>query len=124
MGGFRPAALLTLLKPSTVAAYVAAGFWGDETIYHVAARHARAIPQAFAVRDRHRRLNYSNPPARRSASCQPMIRSTTSSISAAITSLLPSTELAGAKLSRSGPKSPAWVGTKFLMHTASPLLSS
>src|SRR5580704_114408 len=49
-----------------------------------------------------------------------MIRSTTSSISAAITSLLPSTELAGAKLSRSGPKSPAWVGTKFLMHTASP----
>jgi hypothetical protein len=63
----------------------------------------RAIPQAFAVRDRHRRLNYSNPPARRSASCQPMIRSTTSSISAAITSLLPSTELAGAKLSRSGP---------------------
>ena len=72
MGGSRPAALLTLLKPSTVAAYVAAGFWGDETIYHVAARHARAIPQAFAVRDRHRRLNYSNPPARRSASCQPM----------------------------------------------------
>src|ERR1700732_4110631 len=106
MGGSQPAALLTLLKPSTVAAYVAAGFWGDETIYHVAARHARAIPQAFAVRDRHRRLNYSNPPARRSAFCQPMIRSTTSSISAAITSLL-STELAGAKLSRSGPKSPA-----------------
>ena len=35
---------LTLLKPSTVAA-----------------RHARAIPQAFAARDRHRRLNYSNP---------------------------------------------------------------
>jgi AMP-binding enzyme len=59
MGGSQPAALLTLLKPSTVAAYVAAGFWGDETIYHVAARHARAIPQAFAVRDRHRRLNYA-----------------------------------------------------------------
>jgi hypothetical protein len=32
---------------------------GDETIYHVAARHAKAIPQAFAVRDRHRRLNYA-----------------------------------------------------------------
>ena len=76
MGGFRPAALLTLLKPSTVAAYVAAGFWGDETIYHVAARHARAIPQAFAVRDRHRRLDYSNPPARHSASCQPTHSST------------------------------------------------
>jgi non-ribosomal peptide synthetase component E (peptide arylation enzyme) len=82
MGGSQPAALVTLLKPSTVAAYVAAGFWGDETIYHVAARHAPALPQAFAVRDRHRGLNYSNPPARRSASCQPMIRSTTSSISA------------------------------------------
>jgi hypothetical protein len=41
MGGSQPAALLTLLKPSTVAAYVAAGFWGDETIYQVAARHAR-----------------------------------------------------------------------------------
>jgi non-ribosomal peptide synthetase component E (peptide arylation enzyme) len=70
MGGSQPAALLMLLKPSTVAAYIAAGFWGDETICRVAARHARAIPQAFAVRDRHRRLNYSNPPARRSASCQ------------------------------------------------------
>jgi len=59
MGGSQPAALLTLLKPSTVAAYIAAGFWGDETIYHVAARHARAFPQAFAVRDRLRRLNYA-----------------------------------------------------------------
>ena len=41
MGGSQPAALLTLLKPSTVAAYVAAGFWGDDTIYHVAARASR-----------------------------------------------------------------------------------
>src|SRR5262249_37124381 len=36
----------------------AAGFWGEETIYHLAARHARMTPQAFAVRDRHRRLSY------------------------------------------------------------------
>jgi acyl-CoA synthetase len=50
--------LLTLLKPSIVAAYTAAGFWGDETIYHLAARHARMTPHAFAVRDRHRRLSY------------------------------------------------------------------
>src|SRR5690348_8598015 len=49
-----------------------------------------------------------------------MIRSTICSISAAITSLRPSTELPGAKHSRSGPKSAAWLGNKFLMHTASP----
>ena len=48
MGSSRPAPPLSLLKPSTVAAYTAAGFWGDETIYHLAARHARATPQAFA----------------------------------------------------------------------------
>ena len=58
MGGPQPAPLLTLLKPSTVAAYTAAGFWGDQTIYHLAARQARAMPQAFAVRDRDRRLSY------------------------------------------------------------------
>jgi len=59
MGGSRSAPLLTLLKPSTVAAYTAAGFWGNETIYHLAARHAQTTPQAFAVRDRHRRLSYA-----------------------------------------------------------------
>ena len=52
-------ALLTLLNPSTVAAYTAAGLWGDETIYHLAARRARTAPGAFAVRDRHRRLTYA-----------------------------------------------------------------
>jgi non-ribosomal peptide synthetase component E (peptide arylation enzyme) len=34
-------------------AYAAAGFWGDETIYCLLARHARATPQAYAVRDHH-----------------------------------------------------------------------
>ena len=58
MGDPQPAPLLTLLKPSTVAAYTAAGFWGDQTIYHLAVRQARATPQAFAVRDRDRRLSY------------------------------------------------------------------
>jgi non-ribosomal peptide synthetase component E (peptide arylation enzyme) len=58
MGDPQPAPLLTLLKPSTVAAYTAAGFWGDQTIYHLAVRQARATPQEFAVRDRHRRLSY------------------------------------------------------------------
>ena len=58
MGGPQPAPLLTLLKPSTVAAYTAAGFWGDQTIYHLAARQARAMPRAFALRERDRRLTY------------------------------------------------------------------
>jgi acyl-CoA synthetase (AMP-forming)/AMP-acid ligase II len=50
--------LLTLLNAPTLAAYTAAGLWGDETIYGLAARHARATPEAFAVCDRHRRLTY------------------------------------------------------------------
>ena len=49
----------TLLNPSTLAAYTAAGFWGDETVYHLAARQAQTTPDAFAVRDRHRRLSYA-----------------------------------------------------------------
>ncbi len=55
----RSAPLLTLLNAPMVAAYTAAGFWGDETIYHLAARHARTMPQAYAMRDRHRRLSYA-----------------------------------------------------------------
>jgi acyl-CoA synthetase len=51
-------ALLTLLNAPTLAAYTASGVWGDQTIYAVAARHARAMPAAFAVRDRNRRLTY------------------------------------------------------------------
>src|SRR5260221_2285332 len=52
------APLLTLLNPRDLAAYRAAGYWGEETLYAIAARHARATPDAFAVRDRHRRLTY------------------------------------------------------------------
>jgi acyl-CoA synthetase (AMP-forming)/AMP-acid ligase II len=51
--------LLTLLNERTVAAYTAEGFWGDATIYDLAARRARATPAAFAVRDLHRRLTYA-----------------------------------------------------------------
>jgi acyl-CoA synthetase len=50
--------LLTLLNAPDLTAYTAAGYWGDETLYAVAAGHARATPHAFAVRDRHRRLTY------------------------------------------------------------------
>jgi non-ribosomal peptide synthetase component E (peptide arylation enzyme) len=59
MAESRLARLLTLLNAPMVAAYTAAGFWGDETIYHLAARHARTMPQAYAVRDRRRRLSYA-----------------------------------------------------------------
>src|SRR5260370_42226111 len=51
--------LLTLLNAPMVAEYTAAGWWGEETIYHLAARHARTTPDAFALRDRHRRLTYA-----------------------------------------------------------------
>ncbi len=51
--------VLTLLNPSTPAAYTAAGLWGEETIYRLAARQGRTAPGAFAVRDRHRRLTYA-----------------------------------------------------------------
>jgi acyl-CoA synthetase len=51
--------LLTLLNAPTLAAYTAAGWWGSETVYRLAARHARSAPTAFAVRDRQRRLTYA-----------------------------------------------------------------
>src|SRR5580704_14842467 len=51
--------LLTLLNTPTLATYTAAGFWGNETIYHLAARRACVTPGAFAVTDRHRRLTYA-----------------------------------------------------------------
>ena len=59
MDAVRPATLLTLLNAPTLAAYTAAGWWGEETIYQFAARHARTTPDAFALRDRHRRLTYA-----------------------------------------------------------------
>jgi len=49
----------TRLNPSMVAAYTAAGFWEEETIYRFAAQHARTIPGAFVVRDRYRRMTYA-----------------------------------------------------------------
>src|ERR1700676_3866638 len=71
MGDTQSAPLPTLLNAPTIAAYTAAGFWGDETIYHLAARHARRTPQAWAVRDRHRQLSYAElaAPAPRLAAC-------------------------------------------------------
>jgi acyl-CoA synthetase (AMP-forming)/AMP-acid ligase II len=50
--------LLSLLNAPTLGAYTASGLWGEETIYQLAARHARATPNAFAIRDHKRRLTY------------------------------------------------------------------
>jgi putative transposase len=61
------------------------------------------------TRRRERQMKQFKLPARRSASSQPTIKSTTSSVSAAITSRPPSIEPPGPKHSRSGPKSAAWV---------------
>ncbi|HEU0217179.1 MAG TPA: class I adenylate-forming enzyme family protein [Stellaceae bacterium] len=51
--------LLTLLNASMISAYTVAGCWGDETLYCIAARHARGCSERWAVRDRYRRLTYA-----------------------------------------------------------------
>ncbi|MGH7097815.1 MAG: class I adenylate-forming enzyme family protein [Stellaceae bacterium] len=51
--------LLSLLNAPTLLAYTSAGYWGEETLYALARRHAQATPDTFAVRDRHRRLTYA-----------------------------------------------------------------
>ena len=51
--------LLTLLDAPKLAAYTAAGWWGSETLYMLAVRHSRETPDAFAIRDRERRLSYA-----------------------------------------------------------------
>jgi acyl-CoA synthetase len=50
--------LLTLLNAPMTAAYTAAGYWGAETIYRLAERHAEARPDGFAVRGARRRVTY------------------------------------------------------------------
>src|SRR5215472_4073804 len=48
--------LITRLTPAMAERYTASGHWGEKTLYEIAARHAAATPDAFAVRDRSRRL--------------------------------------------------------------------
>ena len=50
--------ILTLLSTDRIAEHTAAGHWRDRTIYLEAATHAARAPDAFAVRDRARRLTY------------------------------------------------------------------
>jgi len=51
-------AILTRLSAELIEKYEAEGFWQGDTIYALARWHATHTPQAFAVRDRHRRLTY------------------------------------------------------------------
>jgi acyl-CoA synthetase (AMP-forming)/AMP-acid ligase II len=51
--------LMTLLNAPSIAAYTAAGLWGDDTIYRLVARRARVAPKSNAVRDRRRRMTYA-----------------------------------------------------------------
>jgi acyl-CoA synthetase len=50
--------LLTLHDPGEARAYYAAGLWRTDTLYGLAARHARERGNAFAIRDPYRRLTW------------------------------------------------------------------
>jgi acyl-CoA synthetase len=50
--------ILTRLSAELIEQYEAEGFWRGDTIYALARWHAEHTPQAFAVRDRSRRLTY------------------------------------------------------------------
>ena len=50
--------ILTRLSAELIEQYEAEGFWRGDTIYALARWHAEHTPQAFAVRDRFRRLTY------------------------------------------------------------------
>jgi acyl-CoA synthetase len=51
--------LLTLHDPQTARRHYEAGWWRDDTLYALLARHARARPQAYALRDRRHRLTWA-----------------------------------------------------------------
>src|SRR6185295_9795499 len=51
--------ILTRLSADLIEKYEAEGFWKGDTIYGLVRWHAEHTPQAFAVRDRYRRLTYA-----------------------------------------------------------------
>ena len=51
--------LLTLHNPRTARHYYEAGWWRAETMYLLLAQHARARPQAYALRDSRHRLTWA-----------------------------------------------------------------
>ena len=50
--------ILTRLSAEMIERYQAAGFWRDDTIYSLVRQHADRRPDAYAVRDRFRRIAY------------------------------------------------------------------
>jgi acyl-CoA synthetase len=50
--------ILTRLSTELIRKYEAEGFWRSDTIYSLVRGHAQRAPDAFAVRDRFRRLTY------------------------------------------------------------------
>jgi acyl-CoA synthetase len=50
--------ILTLHDPQTARAYYEAGYWRSDTLYGLASQHARARPNAYALRDGMRRLTW------------------------------------------------------------------
>jgi acyl-CoA synthetase (AMP-forming)/AMP-acid ligase II len=54
----RPGTLLTLLGGERLAAHYRSGHWRDEVIYGLLRAHADRAPDAYAIRDRGRRLSY------------------------------------------------------------------
>jgi acyl-CoA synthetase (AMP-forming)/AMP-acid ligase II len=52
--------MLTLLNTADARRFHAAGHWGDDSIYGLAAEHARTAPLAPAIRDRWRRVSYGD----------------------------------------------------------------
>src|SRR6185503_18149048 len=51
--------ILTRLSAELIEKYEAEGFWRGDTFYGLVRWHAQHTPRAFAVRDRFRRLTYS-----------------------------------------------------------------
>ena len=52
--------ILTLHDPQAARAYYAAGLWQEDTLYSLLRRHAKARPQAFALRDAAHRLTWND----------------------------------------------------------------
>ena len=66
--------ILTRLSAELIEKYEAEGFWQDDTIYALVRWHAEHTPQAFAVRDRYRRLTYAQLLAATDALCADLAR--------------------------------------------------
>ena len=50
--------ILSLHDPATARAHYEQGLWQQDTLYTLLRRHAKARPQAFALRDAAHRLNW------------------------------------------------------------------